>query len=130
MFVAITFDLEHETFIVYIVSLNFTLLDVDIHPSYRPQISSLIVKEAFKKVFAKYSDFAYIFSPDLASKLPEHTKINDYTIKLIKGQQLSYKSIYSLGPVELKPFKAYIETNLANKFIKLFKSPASTFHAI
>ncbi len=32
--------------------------------------------------------------------------------------------IYSLGPVELKTFKAYIKNNLANSFIKSSKSPA------
>ena len=32
--------------------------------------------------------------------------------------------IYSLGLVELETLKTYIETNLANGFIRLFKSPA------
>lgn len=35
-----------------------------------------------------------------------------------------YMPIYSLGLVELKILKAYIEKNLANGFIKSFKSPA------
>ena len=34
--------------------------------------------------------------------------------------------INSLGPIELETLKAYIKTNLANGFIKLFKSPANT----
>ena len=34
-------------------------------------------------VSAKYTNFTDRFSPNLASKFSEHTKINDYTIKLI-----------------------------------------------
>lgn len=37
-------------------------------------------------------------------------------------QQLFYKLIYILKLVELKIFKIYIGTNLANGFIWLFKS--------
>ena len=35
------------------------------------------------KVSNKYVNFADVFFPDLASKLPEHTEINDYAIKLV-----------------------------------------------
>ena len=87
----------------------------------------MIVKKAFTKVFAKYSDFADVFSSDLVSKLPKHTRINDHAIELIDAQQPPYEPIYSLGPVELEILKAYIETNLANGFIKPSKSPAGTF---
>ena len=38
--------------------------------------------------------------------------------------QPSYGFIYSLGLVELKTLKIYIKNNLANGFIKPFKSPA------
>ena len=31
----------------------------------------------------EYSDFADIFFPELALKLPEHTGINDHAIKLV-----------------------------------------------
>ena len=65
----------------------------------------------------KYADFADAFSKDLAADLPEHTRINDNTINLIKDHQLSYNSIYSLSPIELKILKSYIEINLANGFI-------------
>ena len=100
-------------------------LKLDVHPSRRPQVSGLIAEEAPTKVSAEYSDFADVFSLDLASKFPEHTGINDHAIKLVNGQQLPYGPIYSLGPVELETLKAYIETNLANGFIRLSKSPAS-----
>ena len=119
-------DPEYETYVVYIASLSSAPLvaSLDVHSSRRSQISSLIVKEAPRKVFAEYSDFADVFSLDLASKLPEHTEINDHIIKLVDSQQPPYGPIYSLGLVELEILKAYIETNLANEFIRPFKSPA------
>lgn len=61
---------------------------------------------------------------DLAAELPEHTGINDHAIDLIDGQQPPYGPIYSLGPEGLETLKTYIETNLANVFIRPSKSPA------
>ena len=124
-FAAATLDPEHETYVVHVASLSSTSLAfLDVHPSRRPQVSGLIVEKAFTKVPAEYSDFADVFSPDLASKLPEHTGINDHAIELVDGQQPPYGPIYGLGPVELETLKAYIETNLANKFIRSSKSLA------
>ena len=121
-------DLEHETYVVHVRSVSSNALPssslLDVHPSRRPQISGLIVEKASTKVLAKYSDFVDVISPDLASKLSEYTRINDYTIELVKGQQPPYGPIYSLEPVELETLKAYIETNLANGFIRPSKSPA------
>ena len=79
-FAAAALNSEHGTFVVYVASLNSTLLDA------RPHISGLIAEEASTKIFAKYSDFADVFSPDLASKLPEHTGIKDHAIELVDGQ--------------------------------------------
>ena len=84
MFATITLDLEYKIFIAHIAFLNFTLFtNVDIHPSHRPQIASLIVKKAPIKVFNKYADFADVFSLDLAFKFPKHIKINNYAIELV-----------------------------------------------
>ena len=126
---AAALDPESETFVVHVASLSSNALPssspLDVHLSRRPQIPGLIAKEAPTKVPAEYSDFADVFSPDLASKLPEHTGINDHAIELVDGcQQPPYGPIYSLGPVELETLKAYIETNLANGFIKPSKSSA------
>ena len=84
----------------------------------------MFAEEAPTKVPDKYANFADIFSPDLAAELPEHTGINDHAIELVDGQQPPYGPIYSLGPVELETLKAYIETNLANGFIRPSTSPA------
>ena len=84
----------------------------------------MIAKEAPTKVSDKYANFADVFSPDLAVELPKQTGINDYAIKLVNGQHLSYRPIYSLKPIELEILKAYIEINLANGFIRPSMSPA------
>ena len=90
-FAAVVFDLESGTFIVHIISLSSIGLPssspfkFDIHLFCKSQISGLIVEEALTKVFTEYLDFANIFFPDLASKLPEHIGINDHAIKLVNS---------------------------------------------
>ena len=86
-FTAAILDRKYETYVVYIASLNSTLLValLNVHPSRRPQISGLIAEEAPTKISAKYSDFADVFFPDLAFKLPEHSRINDHAIELVDG---------------------------------------------
>ena len=130
-FAAAALDSEHEILVVYIASLSATFLnsiafDV-VYPFCRPQIAGLIAKKAPTKVSTKYSDFENVFSLYLASQLPKHTGINNYTIKLVNSWQPTYGSIYSLEQVELEIFKAYIETNLADGFIRPSKSPTNTF---
>ena len=105
------------------MSPSFSPLELNVHPFRRPQVSNLIAKEALTKVSAKYLDFADIFFLDLASELLEHTGINNHAIELVNGQQPFYGPIYSLKSVELETLKAYIETNLANRFIRASKSP-------
>ena len=58
-----------------------------VHPSRRPQRTSLIAKKTPTKVFVEYANFADVFSPDLASGLPEHTKNNDYAIELVNANR-------------------------------------------
>ena len=128
-FVATALDSEHETFVVYVRSVSSDLLPssspLDIHSFQRPQISNLIADEALTKVSAEYSDFADIFSPNLAFELPKYTGINNHAIDLVKGcQQPPYGPIHSLEPMELETLKDYIDANLANSFIKPSKSPA------
>ena len=129
-FAAAALDPESETFVVHVASLSsdaspsFAPLELNVHPSRKPQISGLIAKKAFIKILTMYSDFADIFSPDLASELSEHTRINNHTKEPVEGQQPPYGLIYSLERVELETLKAYIETNQVNEFIRLFKSSA------
>ena len=84
-------DENSETFVVHVTSLCSTTLSV--HPFRRPQISGLITEEASTRIPDKYADFADIFSPDLAAKLPENIRINNHTIKLVDSQQPPYRPI-------------------------------------
>ena len=42
-----------------------------------------MANEASTSIFIKYSDFADVFSPELASELSEYIKINYHAIKLV-----------------------------------------------
>ena len=121
--VATAFNPKYETYVVYVASLGSTLLNI--HSFWRSQISGLITEKASTKIPDKYANFADIFFPDLASKLSEHTGINNHVIQLVDGQQPPYGPIYILGLMKLETLKAYIETNLANSFIRPSTSPAS-----
>ena len=123
-FVTVVLDMEYEIFVIHVMVFSSTPLNI--HSSWRPQISGLITEEAPTKVPNKYVEIANVFSPNLTSELPEYTEINNHAIKLVDGQQPPYRPIYSLKPVELETLKAYIKTNLVNGFIRPFKSPADT----
>ena len=88
----------------------------------KAQIAHLKVDETLTKVSSEYADFANVFSLKLTAELLKHIRINNHTIELIDDWQPSYGPIYRLGPMELKTLKIYIENNLANSFIRLFKS--------
>lgn len=53
--------------------------------------------------------------------------INKYIIDMKPSKQPLDRSIYSLDTIKLKIFRIYIKTNLANRFIRSFKSLAKTF---
>ena len=100
----------------------FSVVDSSIHPSRQAQISLLDVIKVI--IPSEYAHSTNVFSPDSAAELPEHTGINNHPIDLIDDKQLLYSLIYSLGPVKLETLKTYIETNLANSFIRPSKSSA------
>ena len=93
-----------------------------IHPARKTQIALLLAKKV--TVPAKYSDFANIFLKESTKMLPKHTRINEHVIKLEDDKQSLHELIHSLGPVEFEILKTYIETSLANGFIKTSKFPA------
>ena len=70
----------------------------------------------------EYFDYNIVFLAEYAADLLKHTRMNNHTIKLKVSKQLLFGSIYSLEPIELETLKIYLETNLANGFIRLFKS--------
>ena len=96
----------------------------EIYPLRKAQIAHLKVDKASIKILSKYADFADVFLPKLAAKLPKYTRINNFAIELIDNQHSPYGSIYNLDQVKLKILKTYIDNNLANNFIKFSKSLA------
>ncbi len=101
-----------------------------IHPSRASQflddpiLAALQWDKAPIEIRTKYSNYADIFSLDLAMELLENTAMNEHAIELIEGKQPPYGPIYTLSPVELETLKTYIETHLKTGFIRLFKSLA------
>ena len=106
-------DENVEAFVVYV---SFLELRISIHWAREAQLALLLTKEVI--VPTKYSDFADVFLEKSANILLEQTEANKHAIELEEGKQPPYGPIYSLRPVELKTFKTYIETNLANGFIQ------------
>ncbi len=85
-FAAAALDPEHKAFVVHIATLSVDSGD-EMHPSRKAQIAHLKADEAPTKVPSEYTDFADVFSPKLAAKLPEHTRINDHAIELVDDRQ-------------------------------------------
>ena len=110
-------DKHVEAFVVHVTSLS----TMPIYPARKAQIASLVAEKV--KFPTEYSDLSNVFLEEKASILPEVTELNQHAIELQEGQQPPYGPIYSLGPVELETLKTYIETNLANGFIRPSKSP-------
>ncbi len=107
--------------------MHVSALDVaepPIHPCRAAQIAALQWDKAPTEIPAEYSDYADIFSSNLAMELLENTGLNEYAIKLVEGKQPPYGPIYPFSPVELETLKTYIETHLKTGFIRPSKSPA------
>ena len=115
-------DLEQETFVVHIITL---FKSIKVYPDREVQIAALTIDKTLISIPAKYLNFENVFSKKYIVLLPKYIEINIHAIDLEKGKQLSYRSIYNLGSVELKTLEIYIETNLANGFIYPLNSPTS-----
>ena len=109
-----------KVFVIYVSSLSLE----SIYLNKKAQIASLLTEKI--TVSDKYSDFANVFSEQQALVLPEWIKLKQLAIELQDDKQWFYELIYSLELVELETLKTYIETNLANSFIWLFKLLADT----
>ena len=93
---------------------------ISIHAAQKAQIALLLAKKI--SVPKEYADFSDVFSKKSVAVFPKCSNINEHAIDQKPGKQSPYKPIYSLSPVELETLKTYIETNLANRLIWLFKS--------
>ena len=98
-----------------------------VHFKKQTQVGVLLLDKVCTEVSTKYSDNSNVFLAENAIKLPENIEINEHIIQLKKSKQLLFDAIHSLRPIELEILKIYIETNVANGFIQLFKSPTRAF---
>lgn len=113
-------DEDIKTFVIHISSFNLKPMTID--PVRKAQTASLLTEKV--TVLVEYLNFAEVFSEKWATKLSKHFDLNKHLINLKLNKQPPYGPIYSLGLVELKTLKTYIETNLINSFIRPSKSPA------
>lgn len=84
----------------------------------KTQISSIITSRI--TLFKAYKDYKNMFSIKNTGHLPSH-KYHDHAIDFIDSKQPLYRLIYSLSENKLSIFQAYIDKNLANRFIRPFK---------
>ena len=91
-------------------------------PKVKSRLGALLFDEDPTVIPVKYYNYSKVFLAKYIAKLLKHTEMNAHTIKLKKGKQQSFGLIYSLASFKLENLKTYIETNLANVFIRLFKS--------
>ena len=117
-------DIDSKTFIVYVAIREREQMLV--HSKKQAQVGALLFHKAPTKVLAEYSNYNNVFLVENTAELLENTGMNEYSITLKKGKQSPFGPIYSLKLVELETLKTYIKTNLANGFIRSFKSPAKT----
>lgn len=86
MFATIAFDLDGDTFLVYITFFTSFDLGLEVHSFCKAQIAFSKTDKTLISIFFHYANFINIFSKDLVLKLLEHAKINNYFIKLVKSQ--------------------------------------------
>lgn len=91
-------------------------------PTKAAQLAALQWDKTSTEIPFKYADFVDVFSPDLAMKLLENTRIKKYAIKLVDDKQPPYGLIYALSSVELEMLKTYIKSHLKTGFIQPSRS--------
>ena len=115
-------DVNSKIFVVHVAIRKRKKILV--YSKKQAQVGALLFDKAFTEVPAKYSNYSNVFLVENITKLPENTRMNKHVIELEEDKELLFDLIYSLELIKLETLKTYIETNLANGFIQLFKSPA------
>ena len=119
-FVIVALNVDSEMFVVHVAIREREKMPV--YFKKQAQVGALLFNKALPEVPAEYSNYSSNFSAENAAELPENTGTNEHAIELEKGEQPPFGLIYSLELVELETLKTYIKTNLANGFIRPFKS--------
>ncbi len=96
-FAKVAIDENSEIFVMHMSALD--IAELLIHPSQAAQIATLQLDKVLTEIPTKYSDYADVFSLDLAMELPENIGMNKHAIELIEEKQLPYRPINAFSPV-------------------------------
>lgn len=83
-FIRAALDKDFETFVVYVVALK--VLETAVHSSRVYLLAALQQNKAVTEILPEYTNYAYIFSSNLAMELPKNIGINKHGIKRIEGK--------------------------------------------
>lgn len=84
---------KEKAFVWYIALLRAQNI---VYLSYRTQIAFFISNDILVEISKEYTEYADVFSKEVATELPKYIRINGYPINLEKSKQLFYELIYSL----------------------------------
>ena len=121
-FTAATLDPEVETFVIHVMSFNSISLPssspLNVHLFCKAQIAGLVAEKALLKVPDKYVNFVNIFSPDLLSKLPKYTEINNHFIELLNANGFIKPSkSFADAPIFFDQNKGLNNFTIINRYI-------------
>ena len=100
----------------------FTVTVKDIEAALNPTPDE---EDPTTKLPPEFQDFADVFSPKEAERLPPHRPY-DHDIKLQEGKVPPFGPLYPMSREELKALKEWIEENLKKGFIRPSSSPAAS----
>ena len=100
----------------------FTVTIEDIEAALNPTPDD---EDLTTKLPPEFRDFADVFSPKEAERLPPHRPY-DHDIKLQDGKVPPFGPLYPMSREELKVLKEWIEENLKRGFIRPSSSPAAS----
>jgi len=108
---------NYDMFVVTIEDIDKILLSKG-----QMRISSLQVHdegepEIIQQLPVEIRDFADVFSPKNADRLPPHRPY-DHDIKLLPGKDLPFEPLYSMSREELETLREWIMENLKKGFIR------------
>jgi hypothetical protein len=92
-------------------------------PPLDAQVNSVSSANPPTSVPEEYAEFADVFEPKNAQKLPPHRPGVDHEIPLVADAKPVFGSIYNMSETELKLLKDYIDSMVAKGFIRPSKSP-------
>ena len=122
-FAKLALDKNANNFVIYVRQVLNAKPESFVHRDHRDSIVQARSAAGTVKLPPEYNEYSDVFSDSGAAELPKHGPA-DHAIDLIDGKQPLYDLIYNLNAVELETLRGYIESNLANGFIRSSTSPA------